>query len=77
VKPLPEFLLRQLQGNSLIQSLLDPSTEHASAFDAERLSPTLISLMKDYQMEGVRFIIRRGGRGLIGDDMGEHHDIVY
>ena len=54
----------------MIQQLLDPSAEKALSLDVDRLSPTWLSMMKEYQFEGVRFIVRRGGRGLIGDEMG-------
>ena len=36
-----------------------------------RLPPVLMDALKPYQVEGIRFVIRRGGRGLIGDEMGE------
>lgn len=35
------------------------------------LTPSLRHLLLPFQIEGVKFIIRHGGRGLIGDEMGK------
>lgn len=38
---------------------------------AQRLPGVLRDALKTYQWEGAKFVVRRGGRGLIGDEMGE------
>lgn len=72
VKPLPDFLLRSLRNDPLVQSLTNSATaEEEMGLDTDKLTPTVISTIKDYQVEGVRFVLRRGGRALIADEMGK------
>jgi hypothetical protein len=35
-----------------------------------RLSPALLDRLLPYQLEGIRFVVKRGGRALIADEMG-------
>jgi hypothetical protein len=38
--------------------------------EALRVPDTLLAKLRDFQIEGVRFVVNRKGRGLIGDEMG-------
>jgi hypothetical protein len=35
------------------------------------LPPQILDKLLPFQLEGVRFVVRRGGRALLGDEMGE------
>ena len=61
VEPLPPVPLRLLQAAAAL-----PDDSHL--YDA--LPPRLESALMPFQREGVRFVLRHGGRALVGDEMG-------
>ena len=75
VDEIPDFLItgiqryidniKNLRNKSIMISL--SSTEN-DIFT--RINQNLLDVLLPYQLEGIQFIINRGGRGLIGDEMG-------
>ena len=61
---LPLFVVRGLR-NFLIS--MENSGDEEISID---IRPTFLDQLKNFQREGVRFVIRRKGRALIGDEMG-------
>lgn len=66
---LPRFLTEGLK-KFLLRIASIPKAP-ASVHDLN-IAPGLKNKMRPFQLEGVRFIISRGGRGLIADEMGKY-----
>ena len=64
---LPSFLVKGLQ--NYLEKL---STKSTACEDSDlRVPAELFGLLKPFQKESLRFVIRHGGRALLGDEMGE------
>ncbi len=64
VVELPRFLVNGLK--KYIHAL--PKT--IEAHPVLHLEAPLLAVLRPFQLEGIRFVVRHGGRALIGDEMG-------
>jgi hypothetical protein len=71
VKPLPPFLLAGLRAQRTQEIVRELSS--GPELDLSRFPATVRGALKPYQLDGIRFIVQRKGRGLIADEMGRLH----
>ena len=76
VDEIPSFLIQGIQSytdniRALRSKPLAQLQSGAGVSDVyTRINQNLLDILLPYQLEGIQFIVNRGGRGLIGDEMG-------